>query len=385
MINQFKQQSPTEIIFGLGVIEQLPNLIEQFGDRILLITGKKSINQNLSLQRVLDEFSKRFKVVTEKITNEPSPDQINFIVEIHKAFMPNLVIAIGGGSVLDAGKAISGMLMESHPIENYLEGVGTMLPTGKKVPFIAVPTTAGTGSECTKNAVITKIGKKGFKKSLRHNCYLPNIALVDPALTMSCSNVQTAASGLDATTQLLEAFLSTNSSPMTNALALDGLGRVLSNLEEAVEKNTINSKIEVSYASMISGLCIANAGLGLVHGFAQPLGSIAAIPHGIVCANLIGIVNKLTVHKLKDANNFETLERYKQVANLIFPEVNDSDKIELLINKLLELPKKFKLPSFIEFGLDPKDFDLLIGLTSHKNHPIEFTNNELKEILSFAL
>lgn len=385
MINLFKQQTPVEIIFGVGAVAKLPTISQQYGTRILLVTGNKSMENNSSLQKVIGKLENQCDLVCEKITNEPSPDQINKIVRSHKNTMPDLVIAIGGGSVVDAGKAISGMLKAEYSIENYLEGIGIMQPSGEKVPFIAVPTTAGTGSECTKNAVITKVGKDGFKKSLRHDRYFPDIALVDPELTISCSKLQTAASGLDATTQLLEAFLSVRSTPITNLLALDGLKRILTNLEIAVDQNTIDSRTEVSYASMVSGFCIANAGLGLVHGFAQPLGSIAAIPHGVVCANLIGIVNKVTVNKLRKANDLETLQKYMQVADAIFPNTEDLTKVDLLINKLIELPKKFMLPGFNEFGLSEKDFDGIIEKTSHKYHPVKFTIEELKEILAFAL
>ena len=385
MIQSFKYQAPSEILFGIGELKQLPQLVARFGKRILLITGNTSFEKLDSVKVVVNEIKRNFILLQAKIANEPSPEQIDEIVRQNKSNLPNVVVAIGGGSVIDGGKAISAMLKADYPIENYLEGIGNKQPSGDKVPFIAIPTTAGTGSECTKNAVITKVGKSGFKKSLRHDEYLPNIAIVDPELTMSCSKMQTAASGLDATTQLLEAFLSGKCNGILETLVLDGLRRILLNIESAVEVGNIEARSEVSYAAMLSGIALANAGLGLVHGFAQPLGSLIGIPHGIVCANLMGIVNKFTVHKLRESNDTISLSRYKTVARFVFPN-NDEDKsIDLFIEWLIKLPVKFGLPTFSAFNLTENDFDLILEKTDHKNHPVLFTNSELKQVLSFVL
>nr|HPR60549.1 iron-containing alcohol dehydrogenase [Prolixibacteraceae bacterium] len=220
----FDLATTPNIIFGNGQLAMLPKLISQYGNRALLITGKSSFENSKPGCRLYADLKKaKIEFKTVNIENEPSPRDIDQAVLTHRQWSPQVTIGIGGGSVIDAGKAISAMLKHELPIKNYLEDVGTQKPNGNKVPFVAVPTTSGTGSEATKNAVITQAGKDGFKKSLRHNNYVPNIALIDPLLTVNCPPKVTAASGMDAFTQLLESYLSTNSNPFTNALALDGI------------------------------------------------------------------------------------------------------------------------------------------------------------------
>src|SRR5689334_12763684 len=190
-----------QLHFGAGKISMLPSLAKHYGKRVLLVTGAKSFMQSAhgaDAVRSLEALGGT--VVHAVIAHEPSPVLIDTIVMEQQA-PADVVIAIGGGSVLDAGKAISAMLPLREPVKNYLEGVGTKSHSGVKVPFIAVPTTAGTGSEATKNAVLSEIGESGFKKSLRHDNFVPDVALIDPELTYSCSPETTAASGMDAFTQ----------------------------------------------------------------------------------------------------------------------------------------------------------------------------------------
>jgi alcohol dehydrogenase class IV len=383
----FFQSSLPEIHFGVGKMGLLPQRVKSLGNKVLIVTGGSSFLNSESAHKLfadLETLSVHFFVV--KITGEPSPDDIDQTVKQYRSWKPDVVVAIGGGSAIDAGKAISAMLCESGSIVDLLEGVGTRKPTGMKIPFIAIPTTSGTGSEATYNAVITRQGPNGYKKSLRHPNFVPDIAIVDPALTVGCPPAITAASGLDAITQLLEAYLSTNSNPFTDALALDGLKQALTNIEKAVDDGSdIEARSAMSYAALLSGIALANAGLGVVHGFAQPLGSFFPIPHGVVCGNLIGTVNRLTVQKLYAANDVKTLQKYANVASILFHCLDQMENINRLIDHFDQMIDRFGLPRFSAFGVSSDDFPRILDDTGNKNHPVNLTRDELAHILTQRL
>src|SRR5208337_3331750 len=195
-----------------------------FGNDILLVAGGSSFISSKSCEFLLNTFDLTgIRYHLDSISREPSPEMIDHIVIRHRNDRIKLVIAIGGGSVLDAGKAISAMLYKQESVAEYIEGIGNGNHPGTKIPFIAVPTTSGTGSEATKNAVISQVGKNGFKRSLRHDNFIPDIAILDPELTLSCSQALTAACGMDCFTQLVESYLSEKSFTYTDALALEGI------------------------------------------------------------------------------------------------------------------------------------------------------------------
>ena len=209
------------------------------------------------------------------VSGEPSPELIDTTVEKYRNEAVDAIVAIGGGSVLDAGKAISAMLHRTESIKEFLEGVGTIEHPGTKLPFIALPTTSGTGSEATKNAVISHVGKSGYKKSLRHDNFVPDIAIVDPRFTLSCPQNITAASGMDCFTQLIESYLSDKANEYTDALAWEGLKEIKSSLVQSyMHGNDIQARTGMAFASLTSGICLANAGLGVVHGFASSIGGL---------------------------------------------------------------------------------------------------------------
>lgn len=379
----FSFASTPSIRFGAGQFAVLPDLLAKYGKNVLVITGKSSFLNTCYAEQLFTALKKHhFNIQLEKISGEPSPAQIDTLTERYRKTQISAVLAIGGGSVLDAGKAVSAMLCEKESIVNFLEGVGNKKPSGKKIPLIAVPTTSGTGSEATKNAVITQAGKNGFKKSLRHDRYIPDVALVDPLLTLDCPAETTAASGMDAFTQLLESYLSTKANPFTDALAFDGLKHLIHSLETALNNGqNIQARSSMSYAALISGMTIANAGLGIVHGFAQPLGSFYEIPHGKVCGTLMGAANRITVQRLRENGNIPVLEKYFKVAQLITNNSNSHEAIDALLDYLDRLTNQFKLPRLSAYSITSSDFPLIIENTGQKEHPVMLSNNDLELIL----
>ncbi len=288
----FKVLLPRIVEFGIGKRQLLTEKILDFGQKVLLVSGGSSFLESNNWD-VLSKSFKRNQIICEtvRIGKEPAPEIIDEAVKTFGNFNPDVIVAIGGGSTLDAGKAISAMLPLKESIIKYLEGVGDgSIHTGVKIPFFALPTTSGTGSEATKNAVISRVGIYGFKKSLRHDNFIPDMALIDPELTVHCPENITAWSGMDAFTQLLESYLSTTSNPLTDAIALSGLEMVQKYLERAVDDGSdLEARSGMAYAAFCSGITLANAGLGVVHGFASSIGGKIDIPHGLVCASLMGI------------------------------------------------------------------------------------------------
>ncbi|MCK4749230.1 MAG: iron-containing alcohol dehydrogenase, partial [Bacteroidales bacterium] len=226
MIESFQFSSLPEIVFGKGKRNELPNAVSSMGNSALLLTGSSSIHNSGHGDEIISGLkTANIEMSLEEIPHEPSPSRIDQIVEEYRGKDIQVVVAIGGGSVMDAGKAVSAMIPVEGSIREYLEGVGDKVHPGDKIPFIAMPTTSGTGSEMTKNAVISEVGEQGYKKSLRHNNFIPELAIIDPEMMLSCPARLTATAGMDAFTQLLESIVSTRSNAMTEALAWSGLDR----------------------------------------------------------------------------------------------------------------------------------------------------------------
>ena len=382
---------PENIVFGAGRLRSLPKIISETGNRILLVTGKSSFLASRYWDVLSNQFSQgTISCKIAPIPGEPSPGMIDKAVAEFQDYMPEVVVAIGGGSVLDAGKAISAMLPIHEPVKKYLEGVGDGgVHPGKKIPFIAVPTTAGTGSEATKNAVISQIGVNGFKKSLRHNNFIPDIALIDPELCLNCPEHITAWSGMDAFTQLLESYLSTNANPMTDSLALSGMGMVSKYLERVVhDGNDLEARSGMAYAALCSGITLANAGLGTVHGFASSIGGRFDIPHGLVCASLMGPTNEMTFNTLmKNDPDSPFIKKYARAGKLFFGSEDRDDVFysEFLINKIHDLSLAFNLPKLNDHGFDPDCIEEIIAKTSNKYNPVQLLPEELNRILEKAV
>ncbi|HMP77499.1 MAG TPA: iron-containing alcohol dehydrogenase [Kiritimatiellia bacterium] len=290
----FEFATATRIVLGTGRAAELPALAAEFGTRIALVTGASR------------RFEDRVEhVCVIPIAGEPSFDAIRAGVDAARAARADTVVAIGGGSVLDAGKAIAMLLANGGDPLDYAELIGAGKPiTRPSMPFIAVPTTAGTGSEATRNAVLFS-AEHQLKVSLRSAHMLPRIALVDPELALALPPAQTAASGMDALAQLIEPFLSRRANPMTDALCHDGISRAARALPRAfADGGNLAARTELSLAALYSGIALANAGLGAVHGLAGPIGGLFNAPHGAVCAALLpGVFEENFLQTLEAGKN----------------------------------------------------------------------------------
>ncbi|MEJ5361157.1 MAG: iron-containing alcohol dehydrogenase [Spirochaetota bacterium] len=372
-------------VFSPGAIATLPEYIKKYGTRILLVTGKRSLKQRGALQLIetlLNDNKIQYKLVT--IEGEPTVEQIDSIVALMNHTV-DVVVSIGGGSVIDAGKAISAMIPVQGSVADYLEVVGTKHHSGEKIPFIAMPTTAGTGSEATKNAVITKPGKNGFKRSLRHDNFVPDVAIIDPQLQQGSPLPVTAASGLDALTQLIESYVSTQSNPFTDALAFSGIEKVgISFAALCIEKHdTVFHRANMAYAAYISGITLAHAGLGVVHGLASPLGALFGIPHGIACGTMLAAATKATIQKLKNMGDSYYIKKYAAIAKALTLCNNQSD-IDCC-NKLISTLEKWiallNIPRLSEYGVTQEDFHVIIHDGGNKNNPVSLDEQEILQIL----
>ncbi|HEY3404496.1 MAG TPA: iron-containing alcohol dehydrogenase, partial [Ohtaekwangia sp.] len=375
MISAFSLAATPALHFGTGKISLLPSLVKSFGPRIALVTGARSFMSSSHGHRVLETLRTNQLIITHcSIDKEPTPLMIDSAVADLAQNKPDVVVAIGGGSVLDAGKAIAAMIPLRESVKDYLEGVGTKKHSGIKIPFIAIPTTSGTGSEATKNAVLSEIGEQGFKKSLRHDKFVPDVAILDPELTLSCSPETTAASGMDAFTQLLESYLSTAANPVTDALALEGLSRIAVSLPAAYNNgNDLEARTNMAFASYLSGITLANAGLGAVHGFASSVGGYFDIPHGVICSTLMAPANEVTIRNLRSmrADN-AALHKYARVGKLFSRGNNKSD--DYYIDSLIALIKKWtaemNIPKLSQFGVNSSHIEKIVHVTDSKNNPV---------------
>jgi alcohol dehydrogenase class IV len=386
-MRNFDFASTPRIIFGSGRFNLLPQILESFGDSILLVTGESSFQSSGRLEAFANTFEKRsIRYFHISVRGEPSPDFIDRACAEFGKENICAVVAVGGGSVIDAGKAISAMLPQTGTVRDYLEGVGKeKIHNGVKVPFVAVPTTAGTGSEATKNAVLSSVGPNGFKKSIRHDNFIPDVAVVDPELSLTCPPAVTAACGMDALTQLLESYVSTEADPVTDALALSGLGHIKDSLVavRTIGARDIDARAKMAYAALISGITLTNAGLGVVHGLASPIGGCFGIPHGVICGTLLASATEVSIEHLKRQGAKEGLVKYARVGALVTNgNAEDIDRsCDQLIKKIHEWTCDLKLPLLGELGIKKSDLDKLAEKAGNKNSPAKLRRDEIKQIL----
>jgi alcohol dehydrogenase len=392
MIQPFSIGQLPRIEFGAGRISLLPGIAAGFGQRLLLVTGGQAFLRSKAwptLQQGLAENHCYWERLS--IKEEPSPEMIDAAVATFRQKPVDVVIGIGGGSVLDAAKAIAGLLRPGNSVMDHLEGVGPELPyQGPATPFIAVPTTAGTGSEATKNAVLSRHGAEGFKKSFRDEQLMATYAIVDADLLASCPPQLIAANGMDALTQLLEAFVSTRSNPLTDALALSGIQAAVEGLLPWYEGDPVTAILgreKMAYAALMSGICLAQTGLGSVHGLAQPLGSFFPIPHGVVCGTLLAAAVEVNVEAMQSrAPDHPALKKYAHVGRLILhrPALEDTHALAGLVEVLKQWTVRLQLPTLSALGVKASDFRRIVDHSrgsSMKTNPVVLDDAEIERII----
>ncbi len=375
-----------QIIFAPGARKELGRLASGYGKRALIITGGSSLRKSGMFDEISSALAQSgIGIETLAVTGEPSPELVDGAVQSFRNSGIGAVIAIGGGSVIDAGKAVSAMLHLPDSVTEYLEVVGTKAHDGSKTPFIAVPTTAGTGSEATKNAVLSRTGPGAFKRSLRHENLVPDIALIDPELALACPPEVSAASGLDAFTQLLESYVSTASGPFTDALALEGLKYVKECLVPVCtgSGNDVTLRSGMAFAALASGITLANAGLGVVHGLASPLGALFGIPHGIACGTMLAAAVKATIGKLKRTGDRKYIDRYARIGSILCGcAAEDTDRCcGELVSLLEKWVDTLGMPRLSRYGMREEHFDGIIKEAGNKNNPATLDAGEMLAML----
>jgi alcohol dehydrogenase class IV len=382
----FQFATATQIVFGAGALAELPRLTRGFGTRVWLVLGQ-SERHGADVRSRLEADGR--SVAVGRVTGEPTVEDVVALVEAARAGGCEWVLAVGGGSVLDAGKALAALLANPGDPLDFLEVVGRGRPLARPpLPFVAVPTTSGTGAEVTKNAVLAST-QHGVKVSLRHDSMLPRLALVDPALTLSKPPALTAATGLDALTQVLEPFVSCQHNPLTDALAREGMRRGARALRRAYHDGSdLEARTDMALTSVLGGLCLANAKLGAVHGFAGPIGGMFPAPHGAVCARLLPLVVERNIQALRArAGDPSALERYAEVARILTGRAEA--QAEDAAPWLAELVDELRVPSLSQYGLTGSAIPDLVPkarrASSMQGNPIVLTEEELTATLEAAL
>ncbi len=390
-LTRFTLSRLPRIVFGAGAVQRLVTTVADYGRRALLVTGARSHRRLPCWPVIRGEFDRRgIDVRHVTIDGEPSPKDVDAVVADLDPRGIDVVVGFGGGSALDAAKAVAGLIPVQRSVVDYLEGVGLEAPyPGPALPFIAAPTTAGTGSEATKNAVLSVSGPQGFKKSFRDERLVAAVALVDPDLLATCPPHIVAANGMDAVTQLIESYVSTRSTPFTRSLiepALAGARDALVPLYDEV--GDLNAaRAQMAYASMISGVCLAQTGLGSVHGLASPLGAFYPIPHGVVCGTLLGASTEanITAMCLREPQN-PALDRYRRLAEILHARnfTAREEAYRALIDLLVQWTRALNLPRLCEFGVQEAELDRVVANcrgSSMRTNPISLTDEEVREIL----
>jgi alcohol dehydrogenase class IV len=356
------------------------------GQRALVVTGRTSERA----APLLNELAMQgIATVTFPVVGEPTTATVREATELARKESCRLVIGFGGGSTLDAGKAIAVLLTNEGDPEDYLEviGKGKQL-TQPSAPCIAIPTTAGTGSEVTRNAVLVSPEHR-VKVSMRSSLMLPRVALVDPELTYGLPPGITASTGLDALTQLVEAFTCGRANPITDALCRDGIGRVGRSLLRVFEHgDDAAAREDMALASLFGGLALANSGLGIVHGIAGPIGGKFSAPHGAVCARLLPYAMEVNIAAMqKRLPKNQALQRYDEIAQALTG--SGATKTNDGVQWVKELCGTFQIPSLSSYGISSEDFPELVEsadrASSTKGNPVQLSRDEMLQILSRAL
>jgi alcohol dehydrogenase class IV len=383
---RFEHHTPTRIVFGRGVVTEVPATAKALGERLLVLTGRDPGRAGPLVDRLK---AAGVEAATFPTPGEPSVESVRAGVARAQAIGCDVVIGFGGGSVLDAGKAVAALLTNGGDPTDYLEVVGKGRALVRpSAPYIAIPTTAGTGAEVTRNAVLIS-SEYYLKASLRSAFMYPRLAVVDPELTHTLPPAVTASTGLDALTQLIEPFVSTAANPFTDALCRDGITRVARSLRRAWEDGrNATAREDMALASLFSGIALANARLGAVHGCAAALGGRYPAPHGAVCARVLPFVMAANVAALDArAPGSPVLRKYEEVGRLLTgrPDATIADGIRWAFSLCADLG----IPPLGQYGMTADDLAAVAmeaqRASSTKGNPVALSDNELADVLRQAM
>jgi alcohol dehydrogenase class IV len=378
--------APARIVFGEGVVGQAGRAAAEYSKRALVVTGMGGAAPDRIWESLQAEGVHWLQVM---VRGEPDIRFIEECLREVRGFNPGVVIGYGGGSVMDTAKALSAILTNPGELLDYLEVVGKgQALVNAALPCIAIPTTAGTGSEVTRNAVIG-VPDRHMKVSMRSPLMLPKVALVDPEVTYSLPPAVTATTGMDAITQVLEPYVSAKANRMTDLFCQDGLKNGPQALLHAYQNGeNREARSKMAWTSLMGGLALANAGLGAVHGFASPIGGMYDAPHGAVCARLLAPVMKANIQALQKRDpTSPILKRYKDAA--CWMTGNENAGLEDGITWLEELSAQLAIPPLSTYGLNEEAIGSIVEkaaiASSMKANPIQLTDEELSNILRAAL
>jgi alcohol dehydrogenase class IV len=383
---RFEFASARRIVFGPGTLSEVAPMAVEMGRRPLVVTGHSG-DRAVPLMHALEKLG--MEITRFQVLAEPTIDMALDVVQKARQAACDLVIGIGGGSVIDTGKVAAALITNSGQLMDYLEIIGNAQPLEcAAAPYIAIPTTAGTGSEVTRNAVLGSPEHR-VKISMRSPFMLPDLAVVDPELTISLPPSITASTGLDALTQLMEAFVSSHANEMTDGICREGLLRAAESLQRVYENGSDRkAREDMCLASLFSGFALANAKLGAVHGIAGPLGGMVSGAHGAICAGLLTYVMEMNIKALRSrAADSPALERYNELACILTQRSNANAKDAIAWVK--NLCQTLQVESLAHLGLNKADLPAVVAKSqissSMQGNPIRLTEDELMEILHNAL
>lgn len=376
----FQFMTSSRIVFGEGALINSFSTLNQFGYSVLLVTGKDN-QRSEPLVNYLKQQNMRYQQVA--VLGEPLIAMIEEMAAMGRRFRPDMVISIGGGSVLDAGKALAALIPNQGSVYDYVEVVGRNVPLqAKPLPFIAIPTTSGTGSEVSKNAVL-RSAQENVKVSLRSADMLPDLAIIDPTLTYGMDPVMSGCCGMDAFTHLMEAYVCGAPNPLTDMVCEEGLRRLAGAIVSACEDDDPRARSDMSFAAMLGGMALANAKLGAAHGLASSLGGRLSAPHGLITAQLAPYVMQENVLAAREAGRADILNRYRQLACILTGRI-DADIADGITwtKRTLE---RLKLPPVSEYGLCDTLFDEVaedaLLTNAIKGNPLPLNKERLQGIL----
>ena len=382
---RFEFSAAQRIVFGAGCSGEAADLASGFGRRVLLVVGRSGLHAKALIQSL---EQRGLSVSRFTVAEEPTVELISSGIAQGLDASCEVVIALGGGSVLDAGKAIAALIPNPGPPLDYVEIVGKGFPLSQRpLPCMAIPTTAGTGSEVTRNAVLS-VPEERIKVSLRSHAMLPALALVDPELTRTLPAALTISTGMDALTQLIEPFVSRKANPFSDAFCREGLPRVAQSLREACRSaENMVARADMSLASLCGGLALANAGLGAVHGLAAALGGMFSAPHGALCASLLHATCTANVRELvKECATHPALARFQSAAILLTGDAKA--ELDDGLTWLAALARDLEVPPLRRLGVSSEEFEEVaqaaLRTSSMKGNPAAFDVKALTSILEAA-